>query len=426
MPVMPVMPDELIPKRFQQLRLLAHTRRLVFVVMPLGALIGLLVTVALSGLQRLEPLIASWGSRTHLVVLLPAIGLFLTTVWLSVTHIGEVSLFKDLDLGRVSPHVAFPFRKSMGKVLACVLTIGFGGSAGVEGPGKWLGAALGLQYHRISRWLSRHVSPFRRLHAHPLIMVEAGAASALSAVFRAPLSGALMAAEHHGQVTPGSLIPCVVASATGYVVFSSLVGTTPLFPQAHAYVLHAVDLAWSFLLGIAIGVGANGYFWLRKRFQGLFGRIPLLWRGLAGGVALTVLLLPARFFWGGLQVTEGGGLELVRQLLAGGTLPSQAVLFLALKLLATAVTFAAGGVGGLWLPSFTMGAAIGAAFDAVLGLGQPGYMTLVGAAAFAGATHESLLIPVVFLAETTAQAALVVPALVGSTVAYLMVRETNP
>lgn len=58
---------------------------------------------------------------------------------------------------------------------------------------------------------------------------------------------------------------------------------------------------------------------------------------------------------------------------------------------AAAVTFAAGGVGGLWLPSFTMGAAIGAAFGGLLGLGQPGYLTLV-----------------------------------GSTVAYLMVREANP
>lgn len=405
--------------------MLAHSRRLVFVVMPLGALIGLLVTGALSGMLRLEPVISVWGGRTHLAILLPAIGLFLTTLWLAASGIGEVSLFKDLDLAHVAPHTAFPFRRSMGKVLACVLTIGFGGSAGIEGPGKWLGAALGLQYHRASRWMSRHVSPFRRLHANPLVMVEAGAASALSAVFRAPLSGALMAAEHKGQVTPEALIPCVVASASGYVVFSSIMGTSPLFPMARPYHLHAVELAWSFLLGIAIGVGANVYFWFRKAFGGLFGRIPLLWRGLAGGLGLIILLLPARFFWGGLPVTEGGGIDLVRQLLSGGTLPSQAVLFLALKLLATAVTFAAGGVGGLWLPSFTMGAAIGAAFDAALGLGQPGYMTLVGAAAFAGATHESLLIPVVFLAETTAQAALVVPALVGSTVAYLMVRETG-
>ncbi|WP_306590413.1 chloride channel protein [Geothrix sp. 21YS21S-4] len=420
---MAALTPDLLPRRFQQLRLLAHTRRLVFVVMPLGALIGLLVTAALAGLGRLEPLIAGWGSRTHLVIVLPAIGLFLTTAWLSISGIGEVSLVRDLDVAHGAPHAAFPFRKSMGKVLACVLTIGFGGSAGVEGPGKWLGAALGLQYHRVSRWLSRRVSPFRRLHAHPLVMVEAGAAAALSAVFRAPLSGALMAAEHHGQITPGALIPCVVASATGYVIFSSLMGTLPLFPQARLYRLHPPDLAWAFLLGIAVGIGANAYFRVRRLFQALLARIPLLWRGLVGGVGLTLLLLPARCFWGGLPVTEGGGLELVRHLLAGEALPFQAGLFLALKLVATALTFAAGGVGGQWLPSFAMGAAIGAAFDALLGVGQPGYLTLVGAAAFAGATHESLLVPVVFLAETTAQAALVVPALVGSTVAYLLVRE---
>jgi CIC family chloride channel protein len=60
-------------------------------------------------------------------------------------------------------------------------------------------------------------------------------------------------------------------------------------------------------------------------------------------------------------------------------------------------------------------------FGAVLGRGQHGYKTQLSAAAFARATHQSLLISVVFLAETTAQAALVVPA-----VAYLRVRETAP
>jgi len=98
-------------------------------------------------------------------------------------------------------------------------------------------------------------------------------------------------------------------------------------------------------------------------------------------------------------------------------------MFLALKLAATALTFAGGGIGGLWLPSLAMGAAIGSAFDALIGAGQPGYMAMVGASAFAGATHETLLVPCVFLAETTGQAALVVPALVGTVVSYLVVRE---
>jgi chloride channel protein, CIC family len=98
---------------------------------------------------------------------------------------------------------------------------------------------------------------------------------------------------------------------------------------------------------------------------------------------------------------------------------------LALKLAATALTLAGGGIGGIWLPSLAMGAALGAAFDGWLGLGQPGYMTLVGAASFVGATNESILVPVVFLAETTAQASLVVPALIATSVAYLVTRERS-
>jgi H+/Cl- antiporter ClcA len=65
-----------------------------------------------------------------------------------------------------------------------------------------------------------------------------------------------------------------------------------------------------------------------------------------------------------------------------------------------------------------MGAALGSAFDAWAGLGQPGLFALVGASAFAGAVHRTLLTPVVFLAETTGQAALVVPALVATVAAF--------
>ena len=226
------------------------------------------MALALAGLGRFSPFVQHLGGRSHLTILLPGIGLFLTTIWLSLTGIGEVSLFKDMDLARKNPYQVFPFLVSIGKVVACTLTIGFGGSAGVEGPCKWFGAALGLQYHRLLRGASRHVGPLRRLARPPLVMVRGGAAAALAAVFRAPISGALMAAEHDGRLD--------------------------------------------------------------------------------------------------------------------------------------------------------------AAFDGWLGLGQTGYLTMVGASALAGATHGTLLVPVVFLAEPTGQAVLVVPALIGTTVSYLVARQRGP
>jgi len=416
-----------IPSRTTRLRLLAHTRHIVVVTLPLGAVTGFLVGLALKGLGSFEPMVLRVGGRTGLTILLPAIGLFLTTAWLTVTGIGEVSLFKDMDLAKRDPYKVFPFIASIGKVVACALTIGFGGSAGVEGPGKWFGAALGLQYHRLLRAAATRVVPFRHLVRPALVMVRGGAAAALAAVFRAPISGALMAAEHNGRLDANALVPCLVAAASGYVSFSMVMGHAPLLPLAkdYPYALRVQEIVWALLLGMACGAMASAYLWLKAGLQNLLYRMALVWRGLAAGIGLSLLALPSHFFWKDLAVTQGGGLELIQHLLQTNALPREAALFLGLKLFATALTFAGGGIGGLWLPSLAMGAAVGAVFDGLLGIGSTGYLTMVGASAFAGATHGTLLVPVVFLAETTGQAALVVPALIGTTVSYLMVREAS-
>jgi CIC family chloride channel protein len=403
--------------------MLAHTRRLGGIMLPLGAAIGLAVALALRGLGSFEPWVGRMGGQTHLSLAVPAIGLFLVTLWLSFSGIGEVSLFQDLDLAHHSPYEVFPFRKSIGKVLACAMTIGFGGSLGVEGPGKWLGSALGLQFHRLVRAVSRRIPVARRLLAPASIMVRAGAASALAAVFRAPLSGALMAAEEDGRLHSEALVPCLFSAAAGFMVFSGWMGMKPLLPIAQTYTAHYLELYWALLLGLACGLLASVFIWLRRKLRLWLDPIPLHWRGLVAGAGLALLAMPSHFFWGNLPVTEGGGLGLIAHLLEGHTLSQQAILFLALKLMATALTLAGGGIGGIWLPSLAMGAAVGAAFDGWLGLGQPGYMTLVGGAAFVGATNDSILVPVVFLAETTAQAGLVVPALIATGVSYLVTRE---
>ena len=426
-PSQPVTVRRFIPTRTGRLRMLAHTRHIVVVTLPLGAGTGFLVALALKGLGSFEPMVLRVGGRTGLTILLPAIGLFLTTAWLTLTGIGEVSLFKDMDLAKRNPYKVFPFWLSFGKVVACAMTIGFGGSAGVEGPGKWFGAALGLQYHRFLRKAATRVKYFRHLARPALVMVQSGAAAALAAVFRAPISGALMSAEHNGKVAPEALVPCLVASASGYVCFSAIMGHTPLLPLAkiYPYTLRTREVLWALLLGLACGVVATSYLWLKSRLQRVLVRVPFLWRGLVAGAGLSLLALPSHYLWKDLAVTQGGGLEIIQHLIQGNVLPREAVLFLALKLAATALTFAGGGLGGLWLPSLAMGAAVGAGLDGVFGIGQTGYLTLVGAAALAGATHETLLVPVVFLAETTGQAALVVPALIATTISYLLVREAS-
>jgi CIC family chloride channel protein len=412
-----------LPSKLRGLRMLAQTRRMALAVLPMGAVIGLVAAIALTGLEHMEGLLLTQRWKTIAMVGAPFLGLVLTGLWLHVSRLGEVSLVRDLVEARARPLDAFRLWPSLGKALACALTIGFGGSAGVEGPAKWLGAAVGAQFHGGLRRAARRFPALRRLLTRPGVVVTAGCAAALAAVFRAPLSGALLAAEHEGELSAAQLAPALAASATGYLAFITLRGTAPLLGTPASYHLQVREIFWALPLGLACALAASVF---RRLLR--FGRLhlrplPLPLRGAVAGLGLVILALPGAWFWPGLPVTQGGGLDLVAHLLRGEVLPAQALTFLALKVAATALTFAGGGVGGTWLPSVTMGAALGAIFDAWAGLGQPGLFALVGASAFAGAVHRSLLTPVVFLAETTGQAALVVPALLATVVAFESTRN---
>jgi CIC family chloride channel protein len=412
-----------LPSRLRGLRMVAQARRLALAVLPMGAAIGLVAALGLSGLEHMQSLLQGHRWRGLLLVGTPFVGLALTGLWLHVSRLGEVSLVKDLALARSRPLEAFGLWPSLGKAWACVLTIGFGGSAGVEGPAKWLGAAMGVQFHGGLRWVARRVPQARRLLAQPGVVVMAGSAAALAAIFRAPLSGALLAAEHEGELSAAEAAPALVASATGYLAFIALRGNAPLLGTPSSYHLQVREIFWALPLGLACAVAASVFRRLLRFGRHHLRPLSLPLRGAIAGFGLVLLALPGAWLWPGLPITQGGGLDLVAHLLRGEALPSQALAFLALKLAATALTFAGGGVGGTWLPSVAMGAALGAAFDAWAGLGQPGLFALVGASAFAGAVHRTLLAPVVFLAETTGQAALVVPALVATVAAFESTRN---
>src|SRR6185312_6243297 len=113
------------------------------------------------------------------------------------------------------------------------------------------------------------------------------------------------------------------------------------------------------------------------------------------------------------------GLPVANDLLNGRYVLTACVIIFALKLVATSFTFGSGGVGGLFVPTATIGAALGAFWDAALPGEQPGVYTLLGIAAFAGASYNSLLFSTVFIAEATGSAFLMVPALIAATLSFV-------
>jgi CIC family chloride channel protein len=156
---------------------------------------------------------------------------------------------------------------------------------------------------------------------------------------------------------------------------------------------------------------------VRRQLAGLPS--PIFVRTALGGLLLVGLAFASHRLLGE-PVTLGAGLPVANALLAGRYVLWTALAVFGLKLLATSVTFGCGGVGGLFVPTATMGAALGAAFDAVLTPSHPGVYTLLGIAAFSGASYNSILFSAVFVAEATGNVFLVVPSLVASSVAFVV------
>ncbi len=311
-----------------------------------------------------------------------------------------------------------PTRSAWGKLVASIATMGLGASAGMEGASKWLGATIGSVLQTALNRL-----PFRATRGDIKTTLISGGSAGIAAIFRAPLSGAIMGVEspYKHDLAHEALVHALVASATSFWAYTRFRPATPYFPVNFHYVLTTKDLLVALPLGLCAGVASHVFLWTLRQCRARFGNLPgplPLRMATAGG--LLVLIAFVGYWTLGRPVTLQAGLPVANFLLNGGFGLQAAVLVFVLKLLATAITFGGGGVGGLFVPTATIGAALGACFDQMFAASHPGVFTLLGIAAFAGASYNSILFSAVFVAEATGNVFLVVPALIASSFAFLI------
>lgn len=353
------------------------------------------------------------------LILMPIVGLTLTGAILSIFKVPSPSMADEVVRAYHTPEGGLHYRSALAKLVASLATMGFGGSAGMEGASKWLGATIAsylqIRINRV-RWL-------RPAHGKVETTLLVGAAAGIGAIFRAPLTGAIMGIEspYKHDLAHEALVHGLVASALSYATFSCLRSSAPYFPIRFAYVLDVRDLAYCVPLGVLAGLSSHAFLAtlsaIKRRWTAW--RLPVAIKYVFGGVAVSAVAACSLWLLGE-PATLQAGLPVANGLLNGRYALDACVLLFLLKLLATAVTFGAGGVGGLFVPSATIGAALGAACDHLVHPSQPGLFTLVGIAAFTGASYNSLLFAAVFVAEATGSASLVVPGLIASAVAFLV------
>ena len=320
-------------------------------------------------------------------------------------------------------------RSFFAKLLAAVTTVGFGGSAALEGPSIYGGGAVGS-------WLWARFSSRRRNGQGSTtprglqldgrdrrIMLIAGAAAGMAAVFHAPLTGIVFALEmpYRDDLAHEALVPSLIASVVSYVTLISFLGSEPLFNFIHSTTFTRRDLYWSALEGVLIGLIAMVFVVTFRRVRTFcVGWGVPHWVKLGIGGLLTGLCGVAFLhFYNGPLVPLGPNYEAVEMILAGHHGTQQLLAFSGLKLLATIFTLGMGGVSAMFVPLFLTGGALGTAFaQTIVHSPATGLYAAVGMAAFISAGYKTPLAAAVFVAEATGAHAFIIPALIGAAVAY--------
>jgi len=301
------------------------------------------------------------------------------------------------------------------KALASATTIGFGGAAGREGPIVQIGSAIGSL---IGQWL-RAPAPIVRT------LVACGAAAGISATFNAPIGGVFFASEVIlGDFAPRSFSVIVVASVVSAVVGRSLLGNRPSFDAPAFLLVSPRELALYALLGLVCAIGATIFVKMLYAFEDGADAInaPSWLKGFIGfGIVGAIGLVVPQIL--------GVGYDAMQHVLDGHVDAARALLIACLKPVATSITLAAGGSGGVFAPSLFTGAMLGDAFGRVvhhlfpLWTAPAAAYGLVAMAAFFAAAAEAPITAIMIVFEMSDDYTIILPLMIATVIAAILGRR---
>lgn len=413
-------PDSLAVRRDELRDLGRRSRETVLLAAVTGVITGV-------GVRGLEYVVDSAYHRMldlplWCIAISPVIGLIASALILKSVGAGTSNATSDEYLRAFhDPAYRLKTRAAIARISASIATIGSGGALGLEGPSLYGGATIGAALQR------RLPSRFRSAD-HRVLMV-AGAAAGVAAIFKAPATGAIFALEvpYRDDMARRMLLPALVASASGYLTFVSLSNTVPVL-SVGVYNLNnfeLIDLFGALVVGAACAVGAR-FFAKLMRIAKVASLRPLPARLAVCSVSLIVLFY-AVYTLTDQPLTIGSGFEVFRNWLF--VEPQIAVWLLIVvfvaRCLASAIVTAGGGVGGVFMPLVIVGGVVGRAVGEVVHPDRLSLYTLLGIAALLGAGYRVPLAAVMFVAETTGRPNFVVPALFAAVAADLVMGEQS-
>lgn len=421
---------------------LSDRQQMMTLAVVIGTIVGLATVLFEFVVHAIKELLdhlswSPWGEANILYFIYPIIGVIIATLFIKRIIKDNISegvtrvLYAISKSGsNIKPH------NTWSSMAASSVTLGFGGSVGPEAPIVLTGAAIGSNVGRLARLSYRNTT----------LLLCCGAGAAVSAIFKAPITGVLFALEILMlDITVGTVFPLLVATITATTWALFMRGFDPIF----AVSLHDEHLYqfWQIPFYIMLGIvtGLMGYYltsvneWVGSKFK-LLDKQWKKWT--AGGViiGLLIFIFPPLY---------GEGYESIMVLMRGETssLFSNSLFFqyqniewvvllfllaiMFFKVIAMSSTLAAGGLGGTFAPSLFIGAFTGASlavacnilFNMELSIAA---FTLVGMAGVMSGVMNAPLTSIFLIAELSSGYGLFIPLMIVASIAFAVNKYFEP
>ncbi|UCE93796.1 MAG: chloride channel protein [Flavobacteriaceae bacterium] len=344
-------------------------------------------------------------------------------------------------IGHAIPSTLFSLSKKKGLIerykmyaslITAPLTVGFGGSVGLQGPAINTGAAMASNIAQFFHTSARNRS----------LLIGCASAGAVASMFKAPIAAVIFAVEIFSlDLAFASMIPLLLASVSAVITSYLFLGSEILFSFEIQDKFSVDDILFYVVLGIGSAIASvyfsKMYFWITGLFDRIQGEVKRLF---IGGIIIGVLL----FF---IPPLYGEGFDLINNLLHGnhmkaiGSIPFaqtveeniwMVILLLigitVFKAVAMTVTFSAGGVGGIFIPTLVMGSALGNVYAKVVNnLGwdisiSESNFTLIGMTGLMAGVLHAPLTAIFLIADITGGYELFVPLMIVSAISFSMTR----
>ncbi len=414
-----------------RLKHISDNNFLLLIASVIGLLAGLAAVVLKSTVHIIQHLLEANTSLigfNYLYLVYPLVGILLTALV-------SKYIFQD-KLGHGVTQILYAISKNSSiirktrmysRMVTSALTVGFGGSVGLEAPIVVTGSAIGSNVGQL----------FHLDYKKRTLLIGCGAAGAVSAIFNSPIAGVIFAIEVLlTEVKISKFIPLLIASVSGQLVSIVLLGDDILFSFRLTDTFSARDTPYYILLGI--GCGLVSLYFTRMVYateRGIKKVSNDLNRALLGGLGLAIIIFV-------FPPIYGEGYHSIKTLLYGNELglfnrtifhiwadsSTFMMLFLLaillLKPIATALTIGSGGSGGVFAPSLFMGGIFGFLFTKVITTFFPDTVlsasnfTLVGMCGIMSGVLHAPLTGIFLIAEITGGYELFVPLMLVSALAY--------